>query len=67
MPDMVMDEHLHGIQSEDVDTDQEDHTYDEVRYACTSRPWQRNIEKKKEPIDRWFKIEEKAEDSWRTL
>jgi hypothetical protein len=24
---------------EDVDTDAEDHAYDEVRYACMSRPW----------------------------
>jgi hypothetical protein len=25
---------------EDVDTDGEDHAYDETRYACMSRPWQ---------------------------
>jgi len=67
LPDLVMDEHLHGVQSEDVDTEQEDHTYDEVRYACTSRPWERHVEKKKEPMDRWFRMEEKSEDSWRTL
>lgn len=24
---------------EDVDTDAEDHAYDEIRYACMSRPW----------------------------
>lgn len=26
--------------SEDLDTDGEDHVADEVRYACMSRPWQ---------------------------
>lgn len=26
---------------EDVDTDAEDHAYDEIRYACMSRPWLR--------------------------
>jgi hypothetical protein len=26
--------------SEDLDTEAEDHAYDELRYACTSRPWQ---------------------------
>ncbi len=24
---------------EDVDTDAEDHAYDETRYACMARPW----------------------------
>lgn len=27
-------------QAEDIDTDAEDHAYDETRYACMSRPWQ---------------------------
>jgi hypothetical protein len=25
--------------AEDLDTDAEDHAVDELRYACTSRPW----------------------------
>ncbi len=29
--------------SEDLDTDGEDHVADEVRYACTSRPWKPKI------------------------
>lgn len=35
-PTLQHDEH----QPEDVDTDGEDHAYDETRYACMSRPWQ---------------------------
>lgn len=31
---------------EDVDTEGEDHAPDEVRYACMSRPYIRQIEKK---------------------
>ena len=34
LPDVVMDEG----HPEDVDTDQEDHAVDEIRYACMSRP-----------------------------
>ena len=30
-------------QPEDVDTDGEDHAYDETRYACMSRPWQPRV------------------------
>src|SRR5690349_766681 len=67
VPDLVMDEHLHGAQSEDVDTDQEDHAYDDCRYACSSRPWLRHVDKPREKEDRWFKIEEETDDSWRTL
>lgn len=29
------------LDSEDIDTEAEDHAYDETRYACMSRPWQR--------------------------
>ncbi len=32
---------------EDLDTDSEDHALDDVRYACSARPWVRAIEKPK--------------------
>ena len=67
LPDLVMDE----MHPEDVDTDQEDHVYDEVRYACVSRPWTQAPHKKKEKPDRWmrrFEEEElEAENSWKTV
>ncbi len=34
------------VKAEDVDTEQEDHAPDEIRYACMSRPYVRNIETK---------------------
>lgn len=34
---------------EDVDTESEDHAPDEVRYACMSRPYVKDIEKKRAP------------------
>ena len=68
MPDLVMDEHLHGIGSEQIDTDQEDHVSDEVMYACTSRPWLRNVDKAKPAPDRWMKAFEREEAAdWRTV
>lgn len=67
MPDLVMDEHRFGPKSEDVDTDQEDHCYDDVRYACMSRPWMRHKEEKKTPKRDWMRFEEKEERSWRTM
>src|SRR3990167_2673327 len=48
MPDMIMDE----SHPEDLDTDQEDHCYDEVRYACMSRPWMQSPVKKEAKRDR---------------
>ena len=66
MPDLVMDEN----HPEDLDTDQEDHCYDEVRYACMSRPWTQAPAKKKEKPDRWmrrFEEDENAEESWKTV
>ena len=66
MPDIVMDEHRFGMKSEDVDTDQEEHCYDDVRYACMSRPWLTEIRKKEAQPSRWMRFEEKTEDSWRT-
>jgi hypothetical protein len=66
MPDLVMDEN----HPEDVDTDQEDHCYDDVRYGCMSRPWMSAPQKKKKPVDRWMRAFERedvdAEESWKT-
>lgn len=65
MPDLVMDErHV-----EDVDTEQEDHVYDEVRYACMSRPWMQAPSRKDKKPDRWmrrFDEEVEAADNWKT-
>jgi hypothetical protein len=63
MPDIVMDEN----KTEDIDTDQEDHCADDVRYACMSRPWMSVVKKPKPKEDRWMRISEKSEEeSWRT-
>lgn len=64
MPDLVLDEN----HPEDVDTDQEDHCYDDVRYACMSRPWMSVVKKPKKPVDRWMRAFEQEGDteSWRT-
>lgn len=66
MPDLVMDER----KVEDVDTDQEDHAYDDTRYACMSRPWMAVVKKPEAKPDRWMtKFEGVAvnEESWRTV
>lgn len=65
MPDIVMDE----SDPEDIDTDQEDHAADDVRYACMSRPWQKPVEKKVEKKDTWLRVrdEDDEEESWRTV
>ena len=61
MPDLVMDErHV-----EDVDTDQEDHAYDDTRYACQSRPWMTVVKKTAEKKKDWFREKEEV-DGWRT-
>ena len=63
MPDMVMDED----HPEDVDTDQEDHCYDEVRYALGSRPWMRPMKAPPKPKRDWlFDKHEDDADEWRT-
>jgi len=62
MPDLVMDER----HPEDVDTDQEDHAYDDVRYACQSRPWLSEVEKKEKRVKDWFREREEA-TTWRTV
>ena len=64
MPDLVMDEN----HVEDVDTEQEDHAYDEARYACMSRPWQAAAKEKKVARDRWMRADdEEREDTWKTV
>jgi hypothetical protein len=66
MPDLIMDE----SHPEDLDTSQEDHCYDEVRYACMSRPWTQAPDKKQKKPDRWmrrFEEDEDAEDSWKVI
>lgn len=62
MPDLVMDE----ADTEDVDTENEDHAYDDTRYACMSRPWARPLDKPVEKRDRWLRFEPKDEETWRT-
>jgi len=51
---------------EDLDTSQEDHAADEVRYGFMSRPWTKEVEEAK-PTDRWDRAfnEDDEEDSWR--
>lgn len=67
IPEIVMDKAKYGLDAEDIDTDQEDHCADEVKYACMSRPWA-NVEKKKEKqLDRWFLEDEDDEaENWKT-
>lgn len=63
MPDTVMDED----HPEDVDTDQEDHCYDDVRYACMSRPWAQSPRKKEPKPERWLRFDQDEEvESWKT-
>ena len=62
MPDIVMDDK----HPEDIDTDQEDHCVDDVRYACMSRPWLSEVKKKVERVKDWF-MEKPVEASWRTV
>lgn len=63
VPDLVMDE----LHPEDVDTTQEDHCYDEVRYACMSRAWVKDTKKpERKPRDRYAVEDDDGEESWRT-
>lgn len=62
MPDIIMDEH----DTEDVNTDNEDHCYDDVRYMAMSRPWMREVDKPKERVERWLRFDNDDDDSWRT-
>lgn len=66
MPDLVLDED----HPEDVDTDQEDHAYDDVRYGCVSRPWMAAPHRKEKKVDRWmqkFDREDEAAENWMTV
>lgn len=63
MPDIVMDK----THTEDIDTDQEDHAADDVRYMCMSRPWAKHGQEKKERKVRDYNFEEKSEESWKTV
>lgn len=47
IPALMHDEH----RPEDVDSDGEDHAYDEWRYGCMSRPWMSDAPKQIEPIN----------------
>ena len=62
MPDIVMDER----HPEDIDTDQEDHCVDDVRYACMSRPWMSIVAKKAESRRRDYNFDESEDETWRT-
>lgn len=62
MPDIVMDE----AHPEDVDTSQEDHCYDEVRYACMSRPWTRVVKSNNAKKVRDYDFSDEPEESYRT-
>lgn len=46
---------------EDVDTEAEDHAYDDFRYACMSRPW-KPVREERKARDAW--AEERKRDSW---
>lgn len=57
LPAMVYDQH----RPEDVDTRQEDHAYDSLRYGLMSRPWVPE-QTKKRPYDEWE--EDEAHKTW---
>jgi len=63
-PDLVLDPH----DPEDVATSQEDHAYDEVRYACMSRPFTTAAAPRPaEAGDRWSRAFAPSEThGWRT-
>lgn len=63
LPELVLDPH----NPEDVATSQEDHAYDEVRYACMSRPYCAVARAARaNPRDRWGRaFETRQPDGWR--
>jgi hypothetical protein len=63
VPELVLDPH----DPEDVGTSQEDHAYDEVRYACMSRPWRSRAGRPAAPPrDRWGRaFEPRQPHGWR--
>jgi hypothetical protein len=58
------------LRPEDVDTDVEDHAYDETRYMCSARPFKTIIKKKTDPmalanLDRlYFPNKRNKEKAW---
>ena len=66
MPDLVLDDAKYGLNSEQIETDQEDHCSDEVMYACVSRPWMRHVDKEKPKEDTWMRFDKPEEESWIT-
>ena len=52
---------------EDVDTDGEDHTADDWRYACMSRPYVRKSPSAKPQARDGYRSRRQTEDSWRTV
>ncbi len=62
LPSMPHDKH----NSEDIDTDAEDHAADDVRYACMSRPWARREQPKqpKQVQDYGFRRRQSQPSGW---
>ncbi len=58
LPAMPHDRH----NSEDIDTDAEDHAPDQVRYVCTGRPWVSKKREEKAPKPRDYGIREQTEE-----
>lgn len=53
---------------EDLDSDSEDHAADSIRYACMSRPWQKNTEEVVNTNrDKWADAFDDEGDSWKSL
>jgi hypothetical protein len=54
------------FKAEDVNTREEDHCYDDVRYGLMTRPWTPYVEPERKRRDRWAKVEreEAKADSW---
>lgn len=61
IPMLIHDKH----RPEDIDSDGEDHAYDETAYMCLSRPWTPQHAKPKQPTDYGgYKRIESEESSW---
>ena len=62
LPSMPHDRH----NSEDIDTDAEDHAADDIRYACMSRPWARkDIKQQEKPAqDYGFRRRHSQSSGW---
>lgn len=55
------------LDTEDVDTESEDHAADETRYAVMSRPWVAPVPRPEPVPDTWLKVEDREEETWRTI